>query len=61
MKIDLSLQSVTRGLGVEKAVLSVTYSFSSPLQETHGEFKDEFYNFILSSYKSTLNFAPNMY
>ena len=32
------------------------------LQETHGEFKNEFYNFKLSSYKeSTLNFAPNMY
>ena len=32
------------------------------LQETHGEFKNEFYGFKMSSYKkSTLNFAPNMY
>ena len=32
------------------------------LRNTHGEFKSEFYNFKLSSYKdSTLNFASNMY
>ena len=32
------------------------------LQETHGEFKNEFYKAKLSSYKeSTLNFAPNMF
>ena len=32
------------------------------LQETHGEFKNEFYKSKLSSYKeSTLNFAPNMF
>ena len=31
------------------------------LQETHGEFKNEFYGFKMSSYKnSTLKFAPNM-
>ena len=30
-------------------------------QETHGEFKNEFYNFVLSSYKeSTLNFDPKI-
>ena len=32
------------------------------LQETHEEFKNEFYNFRLSSYKeSTLNIAPIMF
>ena len=31
-------------------------------QPTHGEFKNEFYNFKLRSYTdSTLNFAPNMF
>ena len=32
------------------------------LQETHGEFKNEFYNYKLDSYKkSTLNFDPTMF
>ena len=31
-------------------------------QNTHGEFKNEFYNFKINSYKdSTLNFAPTMF
>ena len=35
---------------------------SITLLDTHGEFKNEFYNLKLSSYgDSTLNFAPNMY
>ena len=35
---------------------SITY------QKTHGEFKNEFYNFKISSYRdSSLNFAPIMF